>query len=188
MPIKLVLASGSPRRAELLGAMGLEFSVMVSDAAETSEGTPTEIVMANARQKALAVRHMSEALIIGADTIVVLDGVIYGKPSDEEDAARMLAALSGRTHEVYTGVCLTGGEGVELCEVSVTRVTFGDISQEEIRRYIATGDPLDKAGAYGIQGVARMFVERVEGSWDGVMGLPTALVRHMLRDSCFNGW
>jgi septum formation protein len=193
LPKKLVLASASPRRAELLRAMGLTFDVAVSDAREISSGEPREIVIVNALTKARAIadefRAARGALIIGADTIVALDGIVFGKPADAPDAARMLALLSGRTHEVYTGVCLLdSSSGNFWRNASITRVTFARLLQREIDRYVATGDPLDKAGAYGIQGIARMYVESVEGNWDGVMGLPTSLVRTMLLDAGYDGW
>ena len=181
MPKMLILASASPRRAKLLRAIGLDFAVRVSHAAEVTEGLPRTIVSENALTKARAIADDPNALVIGADTIVVLDGAVFGKPVDAADAARMLTALSSRTHEVYTGVCvLDAATGHSAADVSVTRVTFVDILPDEIRQYVATGDPLDKAGAYGIQGMARMFVESIEGNWDGVMGLPTSIVRKLL--------
>jgi septum formation protein len=187
---KLILATTSPRRAELLRACGFEFTQTSPHAEEVKNGEPHDIVRVNARLKARAAAAELEeaneadgALILAADTIVVLDGVIFGKPADSGNAYEMLCSLSGRTHEVHTGVCLLDPKtGIVSSEDSVTRVTFARLAPSEIRRYIETGDPLDKAGAYGIQGMARMFVERVEGSWDSVMGLPTALIRVMLID------
>ncbi|GHU67674.1 septum formation protein Maf [Clostridia bacterium] len=177
---RLILASSSPRRLELIRAMGLQVEQVTSNADEIAEGEPIQLAMENARLKAEAIRAAApDAYILGADTIVVLNGTVYGKPRDEDDAARILRILQGRSHEVITGVCLVHGQSVETA-YDRTSVRFSPMTEREIRAYIATGDPMDKAGAYGIQGMMRMYVESVQGSYDNVMGLPTALVRRML--------
>lgn len=177
----IVLASGSPRRKELLEAAGVPFRVVVSDAEECAPETLSadEIAMENAKAKALAVAMdlPATSIVIGADTIVVLDGRIFGKPTDEEDAARMLRALSGRTHQVITGVCIVR-DGESDCFADTTDVTFKALGDDDIASYIATGEPLDKAGAYGIQGEAGVFVDSIDGDYENVVGLP---VRRLLR-------
>lgn len=179
--VDIVLASGSPRRKELLAASGVPFRVIVSDAEETvaEDAAPAEVAMRNAQTKALAVAQglSPSSTVIGADTIVVLDGRIFGKPEDEDDAERMLSELSGRTHQVITGVCIVNSEGAASF-AEVTEVTFKKLNTKDIDAYVATGEPLDKAGAYGIQGGAGRFVDRIEGDYDNVVGLPTA---HLLR-------
>ncbi len=182
LPKKVILASGSPRRREILGEMGIEFEIDVPDVDETVEGTPEEMVCTLADRKALAVElKRSEGLIVAADTLVSLDGKALGKPADEEEAKRMLRSLSGRAHSVYTGVCVRNARTGE-CKVSPVRtdVIFRELSDEEIDAYVATGEPLDKAGAYAIQGGAKAFVERYEGSRSNVIGLPKEMLRRML--------
>ena len=177
----LILASGSPRRKEILDTMGLEFSVDVSDADESFAGTPEEMVLELSRRKALAVasRH-SGAMILAADTLVFGDEVL-GKPHSAEEAKRMLAGLYGRWHSVYTGVTMIDTRsGKTLSRADVTRVHFVALTAQDIDAYVATGEPLDKAGAYGIQGRGGMFIDRIEGSYSNVVGLPMALVRSML--------
>ena len=177
----LILASGSPRRKEILDTMGLEFSVDISDAVESFAGTPEEMVLELSRRKAQAVasRH-SGAIILAADTLVYGDEVL-GKPHSAEEAKRMLAGLSGRWHSVYTGVTMIDTRsGKTLSRADVTRVHFVALTAQDIDAYVATGEPLDKAGAYGIQGRGGMFIDRIEGSYSNVVGLPMALVRSML--------
>ena len=177
----LILASGSPRRKEILDTMGLEFSVDISDADESFAGTPEEMVLELSRRKAQAVapRH-SGAMIFAADTLVFGDEVL-GKPHSAEEAKRMLAGLSGRWHSVYTGVTMIDTRsGKTLSRADVTRVHFVALTAQDIDAYVATGEPLDKAGAYGIQGRGGMFIDRIEGSYSNVVGLPMALVRSML--------
>ena len=177
----LILASGSPRRKEILDTMGLKFSVDVSDADESFAGTPEEMVLELSRRKALAVasRH-SGAMILAADTLVFGDEVL-GKPHSAEEAKRMLAELSGSWHSVYTGVTMIDTRsGKTLSRADVTRVHFVALTAQDIDAYVATGEPLDKAGAYGIQGRGGMFIDRIEGSYSNVVGLPMALVRSML--------
>lgn len=181
--IGLILASGSPRRKELLARTGRTFRVVVSDADEIApkDMAPIDVAMHNARAKALAVASGQPACatVIGADTIVVLDGRIFGKPLDERDAHRMLRELSGKTHQVITGVALAHEGNCETF-AEVTDVCFRELSDEEIATYIATGEPLDKAGAYGIQGAAGAFVDHIEGDYDNVVGLPVARLERAL--------
>ena len=179
--LPLILASGSPRRKELLTMMGLSFQVDVSDADEHFEGSPEEIVKELSRRKALAVASRHEAsLVLAADTIVYLDRVL-GKPGTHERAAQMLGELSGRWHEVYTGLTLVNtATGRILQAAERTRVHFIDMTQEEIEAYAASGEPLDKAGAYGIQGRGGMFIDRIEGSHSNVIGLPMSTLRDLL--------
>ena len=180
--MELILASASPRRKEMLKLMGYDFSVEVSRAQENIPVcAPDKYVCELARIKAEAVAaHHGEACVIGSDTIVYLDGSILGKPHDDEDAHRILSLLSGRTHTVYTGVAvLAGGRNDIFCDRA--EVTFKKLDEDEIMGYIATGEPRDKAGAYGIQGPATVFVERIEGCYFTVIGLPNPKVYASLR-------
>lgn len=246
---QLYLASSSPRRQELVRMLGLPFEIRVSDADETTEPglPPADIVATLALRKALTVLHgglPEPGVILGADTIVVVDGKVLGKPQDEEDAFRMLTRLQGRTHEVYSGVALVdaefkgsiaaeesgigmaGGDGLAgdgfagdglaseesaqaapgsggrtrvgdlaqyrtlaasrdgqaevLSGCSVSKVTFRPMSESEIRAYVATGEPMDKAGSYGVQGLGSIFIEKIEGDFYSVMGLPLNLLYPML--------
>ncbi len=178
----LVLASRSPRRRELLTCAGIPFLVRPADVDESwLEGeAPTAHVERLARQKARAVSATPDEIVLGADTVVVLDGAILGKPADEADAVRMLRRLSGREHQVLTGVCLKRGP-VELVASETTTVRFSTLREEEIEAYVASGEPMDKAGAYAIQGLASKFVERIEGCYFNVVGLPVARVYRMLK-------
>ena len=174
--MSLVLASASPRRREILQTTGFDFTVRVSDTDETiASGTPPqEAVQLLAKQKAAAVAaDCPDDIVIGADTVVTLDGEILGKPHDTADAARMLRQLSGRTHDVYTGVCIAQAGGTETF-YACTRVTFYPLTEKEIADYIATGEPMDKAGAYGIQGRGCTLVEKIDGDYFNVVGLPVA--------------
>lgn len=182
--MEIILASGSPRRRELLNTLGLSFRVCPAKGEENApEGAgPEEIVKALSRAKAAEVsRQFAGNLIIAADTIVYLDGRVLGKPKDEADACAMLASLSGRAHEVYTGVTVMLGEDT-LCEAECTKVFFRELSAEEIDAYVASGDPMDKAGAYGIQGRASLMVERLEGDYFNVMGLPLCRLGQLLNE------
>ena len=180
---EMILASASPRRKELLSSMGIAFEVIVADAQEATEGSPDVLVMENAALKATAVAALHpDRMVLGSDTVVCVDGRVLGKPKDEEDAFCMLRALSGREHQVYTGVCLIKN-GKKDVRCDKTDVFFTSLSDEEIRDYIRTGEPMDKAGAYAIQGIAGMFVEKICGSFSNVIGLPTSLVRQMLKDT-----
>lgn len=178
----IILASGSPRRRELLNTLGLSFTVHPAKGEEIApDGAgPEEIVKALSRAKAEEVaRQFPDKLIIAADTIVYLDGMVLGKPKDEDDAKAMLSKLSGRAHEVYTGVTVIL-EDKTICESECTKVIFRDVSAEEIASYVASGDPMDKAGAYGIQGKAALMVEGLEGDYFNVMGLPLCRLGKML--------
>ena len=180
----LILASASPRRRSLLEGLGLEFRVIPPDFDEegVSGQAPDDLVAALARGKALAVaKNNPGALVIGADTVVVLGGEILGKPKDAADAASMLKRLSGNTHTVKTGVCIARGrDALQLSAVESTEVTFGMLSEELIQRYVATGEPLDKAGAYGIQEIGATLVCRVNGCYFNVVGLPLFRLARML--------
>ena len=178
----LILASGSPRRRELLARMGYSFETCSPDVDEHVEGLTRDIVMTLARRKALAAaEHYDRGIVVASDTLVSLDGAPLGKPEDAEDARRMLRALSGREHEVFTGVCVLDVE-TGRCETRSVRtgVTFRDLSPEEIGAYVATGEPMDKAGAYAIQGGAGAFVSRLDGELENVIGFPVAEVKQML--------
>lgn len=179
----IILASGSPRRRELLEMLGLEFEVRPAVGGEhpPEHAGPEEIVLSLAGAKAAEVAEHSgaENVIIAADTIVWLDGGLLGKPHDEADAARMLGLLSGREHEVWTGVCVLRGAEA-LAGAEQTFVKFRELTPEDISAYIATGEPMDKAGAYGAQGYASLFVEGIRGDFFNVMGLPLCRLGKML--------
>lgn len=177
----LILASASPRRAELLRSAGIAFSVRIADIDETQKTgeSPRDYVLRLAREKAQAVAQPGET-VLGADTTVVINELIAGKPVDEADARRMLQLLSGTWHEVLTAVALVKDSQSET-EVATTRVKFAPLSPTEIDWYVATQEPFDKAGAYGIQGYASRFVECIEGNYANVVGLPIPLVYQMLQ-------
>jgi septum formation protein len=181
--LKLVLASRSPRRAELLAAAGIEFTVRTADIDETPcDGEdPMNYVLRLAEEKAGAVPCDADETILAADTTVVLGRRILGKPADRADAAKMLAELSERKHEVITGVCLRNQRRT-VREASVTAVWFAPLTAAEIEEYAASDEPMDKAGAYGIQGVASRYIDRIEGSYTNVVGLPVAMVYRLLRE------
>lgn len=178
---KIILASASARRRDLLELMGLEFTCIISEANEDIETTtPHNYVKLLAQRKAhdIAQKHKN-ACVIGSDTIVVLNDEIIGKPKDVQDAKRILKKLSGKTHTVYTGVCaITNGR--ELVEVDKTDVTFRKLTDYEIDQYVATGDPMDKAGAYGIQGEFCVHITHMNGNFFTVIGLPVHLLYEML--------
>jgi septum formation protein len=178
--LKLVLASRSPRRAELLTAAGIEFTVRAADVDETPRDgeDPREYVLRLAEEKARAGEASDDETVLAADTTVVLGNEIMGKPADAADAARMLRALAGQGHEVITAICLRRGDRVVL-DIASTSVWFAPLSEAEIADYVASGEPMDKAGAYGIQGLASKFIDRIEGSYTNVVGLPVALVYRM---------
>jgi septum formation protein len=180
--VSIILASASPRRAELLTAAGISFLARPVDVDETRLPTETAEACARrlARAKAEAVARPPGAIVLGADTLVVIDGDPLGKPVDDGEAAAMLRRLSGRTHEVVTGVALLHDAGADVDLVS-TSVTFERLSEREIAWYVATGEPRDKAGAYGIQGGAARFISRIDGSYSNVVGLPVELVYRRLR-------
>lgn len=179
VPRRLVLASASPRRRDLLGGVGFEVIIRPADVKELTGGlSPRELVLANAEMKALAVATVTAGdLVLGADTVVVLDGEILGKPRDLAHAAEMLARLGGRVHEVLTGVCLLRGGAVSRCSfVESTRVSFRALDRAMIADYLDDIDPLDKAGAYAAQEDRGRLIERIEGSLENVIGLPVARV------------
>lgn len=177
----LILASTSPRRAELLTAAGIEFAVRAADVDETllPGESPADYVLRLSRWKALAVARPGD-LVLGADTTVVIHDEIAAKPIDHADAKRMLRALSGQWHDVLTGVTLLRDDMI-LSDVDTTRVRFVEISDSELDWYVNTGEPMDKAGAYGIQGLASRFVERIEGNYANVVGLPVEMVYRMIK-------
>jgi septum formation protein len=181
----LVLASASPRRQELLRSAGIRFEVQpahIGEAALLGESAKN-CAERLAREKALAVaKERPQDVVLGADTVVVVDGEILGKPLDAADAVRMLRMLSGREHQVITGVCVVAN-GQSSVANETTAVTMSEISENEIADYVATGEPMDKAGAYAIQGVASRWIPRIEGDYSNVVGLPVALVWRMLRDT-----
>ncbi len=190
--IKYILASASPRRKELLSQAGLEFEILTSDAEEViTKEIPSEVVVELATAKAENVlikiketpKDADTFVIIGADTVVVYKDEILGKPKDEEDAYNMLSMLAGRTHQVYTGVCLLIKENGKLRRKSFyesTDVTFYPVSRQDIKRYVDTKDPMDKAGAYGIQGPFAIHVKGICGDYNNVVGLPIARLYHEL--------
>jgi septum formation protein len=181
----VVLGSASPRRAELLRAAGIEFDVMPADVDESVRAgeAPDLYVRRVAEEKALVVAARApDRLVLAADTTVVIDDVMLGKPADDADAKRMLSLLSGRTHQVFTAVAVyRSGMSRPLTEVERTDVEFARLTEFEIDWYVASGEPHDKAGAYAIQGYASRFVARINGSYSNVVGLPVALVYDMLK-------
>lgn len=197
---QIILASASPRRKELLEQIGLEFEICPAKGEEIITKTiPQEVVMELSKQKAEEVAAMvvgfqkenqdittpSDILVIGADTVVAYEGNILGKPKDEEDAKRMLTMLSGNTHSVFTGVTLVlidkSGRVGELVFYEKTDVSMHTMSEEEIVRYVASGEPMDKAGAYGIQGKCAIYVEKITGDYNNVVGLPIARIYQELK-------
>ena len=183
--MRLILASTSPRRAELLRAAGYEFEVAAANIDESMEDgePPSRYVRRLAAAKSAVVRPRGDGdvVILGADTTVVVDGEILGKPADDHDSARMMRRLSGRDHQVLTGISLRRGVG-ELGRVETTSVSFAPLTDDEIAWYVATGEGRDKAGAYAIQGFASRFIPRIDGSYSNVVGLPVAAVRELLRE------
>jgi septum formation protein len=182
----LILASGSPRRRELLAAAGIPFTAQSADVPEIQrpEESPARFAVRVAEDKARAVAGRSPGnLVLAADTIVVVDGAVLGKPQDAADAARMLRLLTGREHEVITGVCLIAPDGQVRTGTVTTVVRFVPLSEEEIAAYIASGEPMDKAGAYAIQGMASRWIPEIRGEYANVVGLPVATVWRMMREA-----
>ena len=177
----LILASKSPRRSDLLTKMGFSFTVHAPDVDENISGAPSDMVKLLSIRKAKAVSDLyDEGYIVAADTLVALDDLALGKPCDEEDAFRMLSSLSGRNHQVYTGICLMDAKTKAYAAKTVrSDVYFRNLTSEEIRSYIETKEPMDKAGAYAIQGGAAKFIEKYEGSYDNIVGFPTEEFRRM---------
>ena len=187
---RFVLASKSPRRKEILENMGLDFEIVVADTDESSTETdPRALVELLSRRKGLAVRdllqsegrRLSDTVIIASDTVVSVDGQILGKPVDREDALRMLRLLSGREHEVISGICLIGGDRIGSAH-EVTRVVFDDLDEATIERYVAQSNPYDKAGAYAIQGSASAFISGIHGCYFNVVGLPVHRLNLLYRE------
>lgn len=182
----IILASASPRREELLRQVGCEFTVVTSSVAEDNDQAlpPAAIAVRHARAKALSVADQAptDAVVIGADTIVVLDGQVYGKPRDRDDARRMLQALAGREHQVMTGVAVAAG-GRVASDLAVTAVRMRPYDDAAIEKYLATGEPMDKAGAYAIQGVGALLVEGITGCYANVVGLPLVTLDKLLRSA-----
>ena len=184
-----ILASASPRRKALLGEIVEKFEIIPATGEEKTDSnlSPKQIVIELAKAKAQEVALLPQAqgkAVLGADTIVVLDGEILGKPKDERDATRMLTALSGKTHFVYTGVCIAlpfGAERKLLCDVEETEVVFEKLSKAQIEKYISTGSPMDKAGAYGIQDGG--LVKEIKGSFSSVVGLPVELCKRLIKET-----
>ena len=181
--MEVILASQSPRRKELMGLFHIPFTVRVSQADETMDTglSPAEAVAIVSRRKAEAIARQNDDLVIAADTIVVLGNEILGKPKDAADASRMLHLLSGRDHQVMTGMTLLRGDKCLVC-TEITDIHFRTLSDREIDAYIRTGEPMDKAGAYGIQGGAALFAQRLEGDYYNVMGLPVCRLGQLLRE------
>jgi len=184
--MRLILASASPRRAELLRAAGLPFELLPVDVDERVRAgeTPEACVrrLASAKSAAgWAAAGRPDAIVLGADTIVVAEGAILGKPRNDDEAREMLTRLSGRGHQVLTGVSLRRGAR-ELCRVETSAVFVAPMSTEEVAWYVESGEGRDKAGGYAVQGLASRFIERIEGSYSNVVGLPVALVYHLIRE------
>ena len=181
MAHSLILASESPRRRELLAQACIDFTVESAHAQETNEGQPAEVTVHNAKAKAEAVWKLHPGcVVLGADTVVYAGDRVFGKPKDIQDARSMLETLNGRWHEVYTGVAVIDAAGSVWTACTVTRVHFVTMTEEEIDAYIATKEPFDKAGAYAIQGRAGYFIDKIEGSFSNVVGLPLTTVRELL--------
>lgn len=180
--MQLILASQSPRRKELLGLFHVPFQIRVADIDETMdpEKSAAEEVARVSRAKAMAVPRENDDVVVAADTIVVCGGEVLGKPKDEADAHRMLRLLSGRDHQVMTGMTVLRGE-TALTTTEITHIHFRELTDGEIRRYIATGEPMDKAGSYGIQGGAALFAEKLQGDYYNVMGLPVCRLGQLLK-------
>ena len=187
---RILLASASPRRSELLTLVGARFTAVPVDVEETAldeeRGEAHVLRLAELKARVAAERHAraaesNDAIFLGADTIVTIDRRLLGKPADAEDAARMLALLSGRVHEVWTGLFLLDPSGARSVGGALrSLVRFATLSPDDIARYVATGEPLDKAGAYAVQGRGAVFVEAIEGSYSNVVGLPLSYLKHLL--------
>lgn len=181
--MRLILASQSPRRKELLGLLNLPFTVRVADIDETMDPSLSvaDAVAQLSRRKAEAVPREADDIVIAADTVVVLGGTVLGKPKDAVDAIRMLSLLSGRKHQVMTGLTVLQGEKA-VSHTEITDIYFRELTRQEIRGYVATGDPMDKAGAYGIQNGAALFVEKIHGDYFNVVGLPVCRLGLILKE------
>ena len=183
----IILASGSPRRHELLKKLCSNFKIEVSDAIEAQDDlSPKHLAIENAKIKAQDVSNKNpDAIVIGADTIVVLDGKIFGKPKNPADAEQMLATLANKMHEVITGLAICAG-GKIFTDFDVTEVYFGDMTAAEIKNYVATGEPLDKSGSYALQGGATKFIRKINGDWANVVGLPVYKLKKLAESAGIN--
>lgn len=181
--MNVILASQSPRRKALMGLLNIPFAVKVADIDEAldKELSVADAVTRLSLRKAKAIRHSGQDIVIAADTVVVCDGAVLGKPKDEEDAFRMLSMLSGRQHQVMTGLTVLRGEKA-VSHTEITDIFFRELTEKEIRDYIATKDPMDKAGAYGIQNGAALFVEKIHGDYFNVVGLPVCRLGCILKE------
>lgn len=187
---KFVLASSSPRRLAILKQIGMNPEVIVSAAEEIQDGVPEDVVKINALAKGRAVaRSVTHRIIIASDTVVAINGKILGKPKDEKDAFAMLSALAGKSHRVYSGIALIDSDtGESLVDADETEVFFCPAEERDLERYIRTGEPMDKAGAYGIQEMGALLVEKIYGDYYTVMGLPLAKLKKMLATWQINLW
>ena len=181
--MNVILASQSPRRKELMGLFHIPFTIQVADVDETmnAELSPAQEVCRVSRLKAEGVRREADDIVIAADTIVVCQGQILGKPRDEAHAKQMLRQLSGKSHQVMTGLTVLRGDRT-ICSTQITDVFFRELTQDEIDAYVASGEPMDKAGAYGIQGQAGLFVEKIHGDYYNVIGLPVCRLGQILKE------
>ncbi len=180
---KVILASSSPRRRELMTLAEIKYDVCIKNVDETVPAgiLPEDAVKMTARKKASAVAQLNDdAIVVGADTVVVYNNQIIGKPKDKDDAVKILRMLSGKEHEVITGVCLVHNKKAEIFSCT-SKVKFYDLTEEEIRHYVAGGEPMDKAGAYGIQGKGCVFVEKIEGDYFNIVGLPISRVAREIK-------
>lgn len=180
--MRLVLASASPQRRALLEGLDVAFEVRPVDVDELTTGPPAGVAACNARLKALARPLIAGEIVLGADTVVALDGEVFGKPADAAEARRMLARLAGREHEVHSAVALARVDGPMWERATVTTVRFRALAGEEIDRYVACGEWAGRAGGYAIQGRGALLVERVEGDYPGVVGLPVSVLGELLRE------
>ncbi len=182
---EIILASASPRRSELLRQVAIPFEVIVSDADEHLNETEPELYvkeLSERKARAVARQRKTDKVILGADTVVVLDGEIMGKPADAADAFAMLRKLQGNTHQVYTGITLIYPDGKMLRHAERTEVHMYPMTDDEIRDYIATGEPFDKAGGYGIQGRSAIYIKGITGDYNNVVGLPVAKIYQLLKE------
>ena len=184
----IILASGSPRRHELLKKLCSNFKIEVSDAIEVQNDlSPQHLAVHNAKIKAQDVFNKNPgAIVIAADTIVVLNGKIFGKPKNSAEAEQMLAQLAGKMHEVISGIAIICADGKIFTDYDVTEVYFGEMTAEEIKNYVATGEPLDKSGSYALQGGATKFIRKINGDWSNVVGLPVYKLRKLAQAAGIN--
>ena len=184
----IILASGSPRRHELLKKLCSNFKIEVSDTAEVQQAdSPKILAVENAKLKAQSVAEKNpDATVIGADTIVVLNGKIFGKPKNPADAEQMLTELANKMHEVISGIAIIRADGKIFTDCDVTEVYFGEMTAQEIKNYVATGEPLDKSGSYALQGGATKFIRKINGDWANVVGLPVYKLKKLAESANIN--